>query len=156
MTMTPKPEIVGTFGAWGGVTVPIGTPIPWLLENLPPDTIAFEGDTFTKEEAPKLFELYGGKMPDLRGYFLRALDQTGTRDGEGKTRKVGDFQEGTPAPWAASNGVGAFTSTPMPNCDPSNRTSCVATTSWDWGACGYAVPVSRPKNIAVRYITPKI
>ncbi len=30
--------------------------------------------------------------PDLRGYFLRGLDETGTRDPNGKARQVGDPQ----------------------------------------------------------------
>lgn len=69
----------------GVVTAFYGTSIPnnWLLCN---------GSTFSSVTYPDLFAFLGTTtLPDLRGYFLRGLDTTGTVDPSGGSRVIGSL-----------------------------------------------------------------
>ena len=54
---------------------PIGAPIPWSQATVPSGYLICNGQTFNKSTYPKLAVAYpSGKLPDLRGEFIRGLD----------------------------------------------------------------------------------
>ncbi len=54
---------------------PVGAPIPWPQPNPPSGYLACNGQTFDKSRYPQLAEAYpSGKVPDLRGEFIRGWD----------------------------------------------------------------------------------
>ncbi|HEJ9545982.1 TPA: tail fiber protein [Proteus mirabilis] len=56
-------------------TFPIGSPIPWPQSTAPSGYLICNGQTFNKSTYPKLAIAYpSGKLPDLRGEFIRGLD----------------------------------------------------------------------------------
>ncbi|HGN1800822.1 TPA: phage tail protein [Proteus mirabilis] len=56
-------------------TFPIGSPIPWSQSTAPSGYLICNGQTFNKSTYPKLAVAYpSGKLPDLRGEFIRGLD----------------------------------------------------------------------------------
>ncbi|HID8510734.1 TPA: phage tail protein [Proteus mirabilis] len=55
--------------------IPVGSPIPWSLPTAPSGYLICNGQTFNKSTYPKLAVAYpSGKLPDLRGEFIRGLD----------------------------------------------------------------------------------
>ncbi|TDB54202.1 tail fiber protein [Photorhabdus khanii] len=70
--------------------IPIGSPIPWPLPHPPIGYFTCNGSAFNKLQYPKLAEAYpDGRLPDLRGEFIRGWD-----DGRGvdKDRKLNSNQ----------------------------------------------------------------
>lgn len=55
-------------------TLPVGVPIPWPTATPPEGFITMSGQTITATQYPRLFALYGSKLPDLRGEFIRGWD----------------------------------------------------------------------------------
>ena len=49
-------------------------PIPYPSTVVPKGYIAMKGQEITQDQYPKLYALYGSKLPDLRGQFIRGLD----------------------------------------------------------------------------------
>ncbi|NHB62090.1 phage tail protein [Photorhabdus sp. RW14-46] len=71
--------------------IPVGAPIPWPLPHPPIGYLTCNGSTFDKLQYPKLAEAYpSGRLPDLRGEFIRGWD-----DGRGADngRKLLSWQE---------------------------------------------------------------
>ncbi|MBI6208799.1 tail fiber protein [Proteus mirabilis] len=59
----------------GSNNIPVGSPIPWSLGTAPSGYLICNGQTFNKSTYPKLAIAYpSGKLPDLRGEFIRGLD----------------------------------------------------------------------------------
>ncbi|WP_244170890.1 tail fiber protein [Xenorhabdus miraniensis] len=55
--------------------IPVGTPLPWTQANPPSGYLVCNGQSFNKSTYPKLGLAYpSGKLPDLRGEFIRGLD----------------------------------------------------------------------------------
>ena len=55
--------------------IPIGVPLPWPSNQLPAGWLECNGSTFNKNQFPKLATAYpSGKLPDLRGEFIRGWD----------------------------------------------------------------------------------
>lgn len=55
--------------------IPVGSPIPWSLATAPSGYLICNGQTFNKSTYSKLAVAYpSGKLPDLRGEFIRGLD----------------------------------------------------------------------------------
>ncbi|PQQ39421.1 DNA-packaging protein [Photorhabdus luminescens] len=55
--------------------IPVGAPIPWPLAHPPIGYFTCNGSAFNKLQYPKLAEAYpGGRLPDLRGEFIRGWD----------------------------------------------------------------------------------
>ena len=55
--------------------IPIGVPLPWPNTQLPAGWLECNGSTFNKNQFPKLAAAYpSGKLPDLRGVFIRGKD----------------------------------------------------------------------------------
>ncbi|KER02472.1 MULTISPECIES: phage tail protein [Photorhabdus] len=56
-------------------THPVGSPIPWPLPNAPTGYFTCNGQSFNKSIYPQLAVAYpSGKLPDLRGEFIRGWD----------------------------------------------------------------------------------
>ena len=57
--------------------IPIGVPLPWPNTQLPAGWFECNGSMFNKNQFPKLAAAYpSGKLPDLRGEFIRGWDNT--------------------------------------------------------------------------------
>ena len=55
--------------------IPIGVPLPWPNTQPPAGWLECNGSTFNKNQFPKLAAAYpSGKLPDLRGEFIRGWD----------------------------------------------------------------------------------
>ena len=55
--------------------IPIGVPLPWPNTQLPAGWFECNGSMFNKNQFPKLAAAYpSGKLPDLRGEFIRGWD----------------------------------------------------------------------------------
>ncbi|WP_166296142.1 tail fiber protein [Photorhabdus tasmaniensis] len=55
--------------------IPVGIPLPYPHRYTPPGYLTCNGQTFNKSLYPKLAEAYpDGKIPDLRGEFIRGWD----------------------------------------------------------------------------------
>ncbi|PHM38418.1 tail protein [Xenorhabdus mauleonii] len=58
-----------------GLALPVGVPVPWPTEAPPEGWLICNGDSFDTERYPKLALAYPkGVLPDLRGEFIRGLD----------------------------------------------------------------------------------
>ena len=58
-----------------GSALPVGVPVPWPLANAPDGWLKCNGAAFTASQYPELAKAYPGlKLPDLRGEFIRGLD----------------------------------------------------------------------------------
>ncbi|EAY8037164.1 shufflon system plasmid conjugative transfer pilus tip adhesin PilV [Salmonella enterica] len=63
-------------GRWGGIdNYPVGSPIPWPSTTPPPGYFLMAGQRFPCGSYPQLARAYPGcVLPDLRGVFIRGLD----------------------------------------------------------------------------------
>ncbi|MDM3760666.1 phage tail protein [Proteus mirabilis] len=73
------PDKTGTLALTSDIdevnNIPVGSPIPWSLATAPSGYLICNGQTFNKSTYPKLAIAYpSGKLPDLRGEFIRGLD----------------------------------------------------------------------------------
>ncbi|EMF0745078.1 phage tail protein [Klebsiella aerogenes] len=66
---------LNNLGLGAGSALPVGVPIPWPLAAAPAGWLKCNGATFTAAQYPQLALAYPGlKLPDLRGEFIRGLD----------------------------------------------------------------------------------
>ncbi|MBS8470241.1 tail fiber protein [Escherichia coli] len=62
-------------GLGEGSALPVGVPIPWPSATPPGGWLKCNGATFDKAKYPQLAKVYPtGKLPDLRGVFIRGWD----------------------------------------------------------------------------------
>ena len=70
--------------------LPVGIPQPWPTNQPPAGWLECNGSTFDKNKFPKLAVVYPtGKLPDLRGVFIRGLD---TGSGLDPNRSILSYQ----------------------------------------------------------------
>ncbi|HBJ0874169.1 TPA: phage tail protein [Escherichia coli] len=73
-----KPSTQGVLDYLGlgeGSALPVGVPVPWPSAALPTGWLKCNGATFDKVKYPHLATAYpSGKLPDLRGEFIRGWD----------------------------------------------------------------------------------
>lgn len=82
---------------------PVGAPIPWPSATPPSGYLICNGQVFQRTTYPKLAEAYpSGKLPDLRGEFIRGLDNGRGID---KNREILTLQK-SQAPVSAIRGTG--------------------------------------------------
>ncbi|TNH42334.1 phage tail protein [Photorhabdus luminescens] len=149
--------------------VPVGSPIPWPLPHPPTGYFTCNGSAFDKLQYPKLAEAYpDGRLPDLRGEFIRGWDDS--RGVDGGRRIL------TPQGDAIRNIEGSFPGMIAPNyhlatrgaiyasqvlgiaTDGSFKSLNVSNTDTPYGfgfLASRVVPVAsenRPRNIAFSYI----
>lgn len=83
---------------------PVGTIIPWATSKVPAGFLAADGSAVSRTDYPRLFAvigtIYGAgngsttfNLPDLRGIFLRGIDNGKGIDPEGVKRTVGSIQK---------------------------------------------------------------
>ncbi|WP_240134212.1 phage tail protein [Proteus mirabilis] len=136
----------------GSNNIPVGSPIPWSLATAPSGYLICNGQTFNKSTYPKLAIAYpSGKLPDLRGEFIRGLDSGRGVDNE---RKVLSMQSGNSLLSAMWRG------TVTGQQDWENKTSYnveIGTNNSGYFTIGQQIEGSgsnetRPRNIAFLYI----
>ncbi|HHJ1287518.1 TPA: phage tail protein [Proteus mirabilis] len=136
----------------GSNNIPVGSPIPWSLGTAPSGYLICNGQTFNKSTYPKLAIAYpSGKLPDLRGEFIRGLDSGRGVDNE---RKVLSMQSGNSLLSAMWRG------TVTGQQDWENKTSYnveIGTNNSGYFTIGQQIEGSgsnetRPRNIAFLYI----
>ncbi|EBJ7481964.1 Shufflon protein B [Salmonella enterica subsp. diarizonae] len=118
-------------GRWGGIdNYPIGSPIPWPSTTPPPGYFLMAGQRFPCGSYPQLAQAYHGcVLPDLRGVFIRGLDNGRGLDPE---RGILSYQ-----------------------ADQSNMTAGDGTLHGHHHGMIYYYPggqEARPKNVAFNYI----
>ncbi|MCP8770467.1 phage tail protein [Escherichia coli] len=69
-------DVAGLLAYLGlGETIPVGVPVPWPSVTPPTGWLKCNGAAFSAEEYPELAKTYpSGKLPDLRGEFIRGWD----------------------------------------------------------------------------------
>ncbi|WP_338805003.1 phage tail protein [Xenorhabdus griffiniae] len=158
-----KEEFIKNLGLAEGSVLPVGVPVPWPTENPPEGWLICNGDSFDKAKYPKLAFAYpSGVLPDLRGEFIRGLDNGRGAD---PGRKLLSHQEGTIISGFDDNGTGDISSISEPQYgfgDPMTDKQWETTKGkrwiywnknkeanpYDW----FAYVSARPRNIAFNYI----
>ncbi|MBS9432063.1 tail fiber protein [Photorhabdus hainanensis] len=134
--------------------IPVGAPIPWPLANPPIGYLTCNGSVFSKSQYPKLGEAYpDGKLPDLRGEFIRGWD-----DGRGvdNGRKLLSWQESS----TIASFAGLYTDKIAHALTDTDGTAYHVKDYYQYRAPEKAQSVSvemdysriRPRNIAFNYI----
>ncbi|MDH2395607.1 phage tail protein [Providencia rettgeri] len=144
---------------------PVGSPIPWPQATAPTGFLVCNGQTFNKTTYPLLATTYpSGKLPDLRGEFIRGLDAGRNIDssrtvlsaqGDAIRNITGEFAmngEGNMPDNKSGWATGAF---------KKNLTGLKSHTEQSLGGISYTFDASRvvptanenrPRNIAFLYI----
>ncbi|EIM1125796.1 prophage tail fiber domain-containing protein [Escherichia coli] len=61
-----------------GTALPVGTPIPWPSDSVPPGYALMQGQSFDKGSYPKLAAAYpSGIIPDMRGWTIKGKPASG-------------------------------------------------------------------------------
>ena len=69
------PTALENLGLGEGSALPVGVPVPWPSATPPTGWLKCNGAAFSAEEYPELAKAYpSGKLPDLRGEFIRGWD----------------------------------------------------------------------------------
>ena len=96
-------------GIWSP-EMPVGIPQPWPSATIPAGWLECNGQAFNKSQYPLLAKAYpSGVLPDLRGQFIRGLDNGRGKD-SGRTllsEQRASVVTGTDDNWASSD-VGAL------------------------------------------------
>ncbi|MEX0448094.1 tail fiber protein [Xenorhabdus sp. SGI246] len=146
--------------------IPVGVPLPWSHANPPEGYFECNGQSFDKNQYPKLAMAYpSGTVPDLRGEFIRGLDSNrGIDSGRNVlTEQMDALQhiEGTVQSVSetfAGGGTcsGAFQKDSVgPNSPGTPRSvdwSNAGTLSFSASRVARAAHETRPRNIAFLYI----
>ncbi|REF28113.1 tail collar domain [Xenorhabdus cabanillasii] len=158
-----KEEFVKNLGLAEGSALPVGVPVPWPTETPPEGWLICNGKSFDRTKYPKLALAYpSGKLPDLRGEFIRGLD---SGRGADPNREILTHQEGTIVSGFDDNDTGDISSIGEPKYafgDPMTDTQWKSIKgkkwiSWnrndiahryDW----WAYVSARPRNVAFNYI----
>ncbi|MDX7999435.1 phage tail protein [Xenorhabdus sp. Reich] len=144
----------------GGSSLPVGVPVPWPTEIPPQGWLMCNGEPFDKSKYPKLALAYpSGKLPDLRGEFIRGWDN---KRGVDTLRKVLSWQQGSYLVQEVNNridNVVNFSINDRKNLNwdiPSEETQLRGRSSVSsagtWSVPKNYVGVTRPRNIAFNYI----
>ena len=118
---------------------PVGALLAYYSDpsNIPPGWLLCDGRDFSTTEYPGLQDAIGrSTVPDLRGYFLRGLDATGTIDPD-KDRKIGSIQENRFTGQVAGSGAELVLS--IESNGPISMN-------------GRAATETRPDNVAIHYL----
>ncbi|KMW72814.1 phage protein ydab [Photorhabdus luminescens subsp. luminescens] len=151
------------------INIPVGSPIPWPLLTPPFGYFVCNGSPFNKLQYPKLAEAYpSGRLPDLRGEFIRGWDDNrGVDGGRGLLSWQGDaIRNITGSTQAIHAQMGGAPQTPIVSgVMASSRYATADTRSANGGSstdltyfdidASRQVPTAnenRPRNVAFNYI----
>ncbi|MDX7993075.1 tail fiber protein [Xenorhabdus sp. psl] len=145
--------------------IPVGVPLPWPHANPPEGYFECKGQQFDKSQYPKLAMAYpSGTVPDLRGEFIRGLDNG---KGADPSREILTHQEGTIISGLDDNDTGDISSIGAPKYvfgDPMTDTQWASIKDKKWifhpSSSGgfsqlydwWAYVSARPRNVAFLYI----
>lgn len=153
----------------------IGIPIPYPLSTVPTGCLAMNGQRFDTRRYPKLAQKYpSGQLPDMRGEFIRGLDNGRGVDAGRALLSTQDFamqkitaafsiravqeQDGTRRRDLIVQTTGAFRNEQGGAWDfgslasPSGRGSNVSVVNFDSERVVRSANETRPRNIAFHYI----
>ena len=153
----------------------IGIPIPYPLSTVPTGCLAMNGQRFDARRYPKLAQKYpSGQLPDMRGEFIRGLDNGRGVDAGRALLSTQDFamqkitaafsiravqeQDGTRRRDLIVQTTGAFRNEQGGAWDfgslasPSGRGSNVSVVNFDSERVVRSANETRPRNIAFHYI----
>ncbi|MCQ1632372.1 phage tail protein [Escherichia coli] len=80
MAATPKAlkTLAEKIAELQGTGLPVGTPIPWPSDSVPPGYALMQGQSFDKGSYPKLAAAYpSGIIPDMRGWTIKGKPASG-------------------------------------------------------------------------------
>ena len=141
--------------------IPVGFPLPWPQATPPGGWLKCNGATFDTVKYPKLAKVYPtGKLPDLRGEFVRGWDDVRGVD-SGRTLLSG--QSDAIGVYSATNNKSVqafFVSTPRSAAYPAmdalngieSGDSFGGTTDSISRAVFHSATETRPRNVAFNYI----
>ena len=145
--------------------IPVGIPLPWPTNRLPAGWLECNGSAFDKSKFTKLAAVYpSGKLPDLRGLFIRGKDNSRGLD---PNRDILSYQDDAIRNiwgnvWPISETFGQNGGTGDGAFGYFEALADGTPTKVDWGNAGgisfdasRVVPVAnenRPRNIAFMYI----
>ena len=153
----------------------VGIPIPYPLSTVPTGCLAMNGQRFDTRRYPKLAQKYpSGQLPDMRGEFIRGLDNGRGVDAGRALLSTQDFaiqkitaafsiravqeQDGTRRRDLIVQTTGAFRNEQGGAWDfgslasPSGRGSNVSVVNFDSERVVSSANETRPRNIAYHYI----
>ncbi|MBD2813659.1 tail fiber protein [Xenorhabdus sp. Flor] len=139
----------------GDSGLPVGVPVPWPTEIPPEGWLICNGDSFDKAKYPKLALAYpSGRLPDLRGEFIRGLDNGRGID---YNRQILSWQADTFARHNHSIRTTNSRSTSKDNADPVRGEIPGSVNSLGSTGEGKSIGMTggnetRPRNIAFNYI----
>lgn len=152
-------------GLGEGSALPIGVPVPWPTATAPSGWLKCNGSAFDKAKYPGLAVAYpSGKLPDLRGEFIRGWDDGRNVDsGRGLlSRQVGtivggkdDNTDGVDISYLAGGAYVDYGSDAVNPADYPGIISRYASTAGTMSSIPAAFnffSVTRPRNIAFNYI----
>lgn len=138
----------------------IGIPFPYPLTDVPEGCLAFNGQAFSTSIYPVLAQKYpSGRLPDLRGEFIRGWDNgRGVDSGRGLLITQGDAIRNI----TGANGItyqnlsssGAFVNSKIRvgAIDRGNESNILSYLRFDASATVPTANENRPRNIAFQYI----
>lgn len=134
-----------------GSVLPVGVPVPWPSATPPTGWLKCNGAVFDKEQYPLLARAYPtGKLPDLRGNFIRGWDDDAGID---NGRSLLSVQNAT----SLSGNVGGFSGSAVvgiDNGEPAEWHSSYTRYKQQSEQAGDGVRYQyvRPRNVALNYI----
>ena len=156
-------DALSYLGLGEGSALPVGVPVPWPSATPPTGWLKCNGAAFDKVKYPKLAKVYTtGKLPDLRGEFIRGWDD-GRGVDSGRTllsaqsdtlqNITGSFLDMTAGP--NNSAVGVFTSSVLtPNLASLATGGAYKQANYYFDASRVArtSAETRARNIAFNYI----
>jgi len=152
-------------GRWASVgNLPIGSPVPWPSNTPPTGWLICNGQAFNMAAYPQLAKAYpSGRLPDLRGVFIRGLDAGRGLD---SGRAINSYQDDQiqnitgymPADIGQSGYIGKYVggafadSGAVGGGDQGYRGGEVRRYTFDASRVVRAGNETRPKNVAMNYI----
>jgi len=148
------------------VEIPVGVPLPWPTETAPTGWFICNGEPFDKKKYPLLALAYpSGKLPDLRGEFIRGWDAGRKVDNGRKILSAqSDAMQKIWAEWTMDDQAVSSNFPPKGAfyCDNKDSVNYDAGSRNDWwrGYQGHfdssrvtrTAEETRPRNVAFNYI----
>ncbi|SFN54282.1 phage tail protein [Xenorhabdus japonica] len=147
-----------------GSSLPVGVPVPWPTETPPKGWLMCNGDSFDIARYPKLALAYpSGKLPDLRGEFIRGWDGgSGNDAGRALLSSQTDAIQNIVGTFGRTQLFhGAVASGPFQASNWLHSTGLKLSSNTGYGAATWTFDASRavrtanetrPRNIAFNYI----